>query len=54
MAEQAKGQSLKEVVRRVRDFDGLQGAFGFDEFGDVRRPHVSISRVRDGQFVVLE
>ncbi len=54
LAEQKKGEGLKDVVLRIRDFDGLQGPFGFDEFGDVRRPHVSISMVRNGRFVVLE
>ncbi len=48
------GQSLKETILSIRHFEGLQGTFSFDEFGDVKRPHASISIVRDGQFVVKE
>jgi len=48
------GQSLKETILEKRNFEGLQSAFSFDEFGDVKRPHASISIVRDGKFVVME
>ena len=48
------GQNLKETVLALRKFEGLQSPFSFNDFGDVRRPHVSISIVRDGQFVVME
>jgi branched-chain amino acid transport system substrate-binding protein len=48
------GQGLKETVLVLRKFEGLQSPFSFNDFGDVRRPHVSISIVRDGQFVVME
>ena len=49
-----KGTDLKETILAVREFEGLQGPFAFDQFGDVKRPHVSMSVVRNGQFVVLE
>ena len=48
------GQSLKEAILSLRKFEGLQSPFSFNDFGDVSRPHVSISIVRDGQFVVVE
>lgn len=54
MSRQKSGQSLKETVLAIRKFEGLQGPFSFDDFGDVRRPHASMSIVRDGQFVVVE
>jgi branched-chain amino acid transport system substrate-binding protein len=47
-------QSLKETILFLRKFEGLQSPFSFNDFGDVSRPHVSISIVRDGQFVVVE
>jgi hypothetical protein len=54
IAKQRKGESLKETVLAIRQFDGLQSPFSFDDFGDVKRSHASISIVRDGQFAVLE
>lgn len=54
LARWQKGTDLKETILAVREFEGLQGPFAFDQFGDVKRPHVSMSVVRDGQFVVLE
>ncbi|MHC1743652.1 MAG: ABC transporter substrate-binding protein [Syntrophobacteraceae bacterium] len=54
LSKQESGQSLKETLLTIREFDGLQGAFSFDDFGDVRRPLSSMSIVRDGQFAVLE
>lgn len=54
IANQKDGQSLKESVLAIRQFEGLQSRFSFDDFGDVKRPHASISIVRNGQFVVLE
>jgi branched-chain amino acid transport system substrate-binding protein len=54
LAKQKSGQSLKTTVLEIRQFDGLQSLFSFDDFGDVKRPHASISIVRDGQFTVLE
>ncbi len=46
--------SLKEAILAIREFQGVQGPFAFDEFGDVKRPHVSMSVVKDGRFVVLK
>ena len=54
IANQKDGGSLKESVLTIRQFEGLQSRFSFDDFGDVKRPHASISVVRNGQFVVLE
>lgn len=54
IANREHGRSLKESVLAIRQFEGLQSRFSFDEFGDVKRPHASISTVRNGQFVVLE
>lgn len=51
---QKEGQSLKSAIRELRRFDGLQGVFAFDDYGDVKRSNASISIVRDGKFVVLE
>ena len=47
-------QSLKETVLAVRTFEGLQSSFSFDDYGDVKRPHISIGIVRDGHFLVVE
>lgn len=49
-----KGQSLKARVLKMRTFTGLQSDFSFDDFGDVRRLHASISVVRNQKFVVVE
>lgn len=48
------GRSMKHAMLSIRRFDGLQGPFEFDAFGDVHRVHASISVVRNGTFVVLE
>jgi len=47
-------QSLKETVLAVRTFEGLQSSFSFDDYGDVKRPHISIGIVREGHFLVVE
>lgn len=51
---QKEGQTLKETILSIRRFEGLQSEFSFDDFGDVSRPHASISVVRNRQFVILE
>ena len=51
---QKGGRNLKETILAIRHFEGLQSRFSFDDFGDVKRPHASISVVRDGKFVVVE
>jgi branched-chain amino acid transport system substrate-binding protein len=50
----AAEESLKQAVLRLREFEGLQGSFRFDAFGDVQRSNASISIIRNYQFVVLE
>jgi branched-chain amino acid transport system substrate-binding protein len=54
LSRQKSGQSLKETVLAIRTFEGLQNSFSFDDYGDVKRPHISIGIVRDGQFLVVE
>ncbi|CAB1059221.1 ABC transporter, substrate-binding protein (cluster 4, leucine/isoleucine/valine/benzoate) [Olavius sp. associated proteobacterium Delta 1] len=51
---QKRGQSLKETVLSIRQFDGLQGKFSFDDYGDVKRSNASISIVQNQKFVVVE
>ena len=51
---QKEGQSLKETILSLRQFEGLQGDFSFDDFGDVKRSNASISIVRNHKFVVVE
>jgi len=54
LARRTEGQNLKQAVLSIRKFEGLQSTFQFDAYGDVKRPHSSISIVKNGQFVVLE
>jgi branched-chain amino acid transport system substrate-binding protein len=54
LAAQKKGESLKDVILRVRQFKGLQDRLRFDDFGDVERPNAAISVIRNHRFVVLE
>jgi branched-chain amino acid transport system substrate-binding protein len=49
-----KGQGLKETILAIRQFEGLQGEFSFDDYGDVKRSNASISIVRNQKFVVVE
>jgi branched-chain amino acid transport system substrate-binding protein len=51
---QKEGQSLKETILSIGRFDGLQGQFSFDSYGDVERSRASISVVKNGKFVVLK
>lgn len=51
---QKKGQSLKETLLSLRQFDGLQCKYNFDDYGDVKHSNASISIVRNGKFVVLK
>jgi branched-chain amino acid transport system substrate-binding protein len=51
---QEGGQPLKKTILALGRFKGLQEDFSFDEFGDVKRSNVSISVVRNQQFVVVE
>ena len=51
---QKEGQSLKETILSIGRFDGLQGEFSFDSYGDVERSKASISVVKNGKFVVLK
>ena len=54
LAAQGQGEDLKQTVLRIRRYQGLQAEFSFDDFGDVVRPHTSLSVVRDSQFVAVE
>jgi branched-chain amino acid transport system substrate-binding protein len=54
LAAQKQGESLKDVILRVRRFEGLQDRFRFDDFGDVVRPNVSMSIIRNHRFVELK
>lgn len=47
-------ETLKETILRLRQFEGLQGNFSFDDFGDVKRSNASISIVRNQKFAVVE
>lgn len=54
LKEQKKNQNLKETLYSLGKFQGLQGDFSFDEFGDVTRSLSSISVIRNHKFLVLE
>lgn len=54
LRSQKKSQNLKETILKIKTFEGLQGAFSFDEFGDVKRGNASISIVRNRKFVVID
>jgi branched-chain amino acid transport system substrate-binding protein len=54
LAAREKGEHMKQTILRIRGFDGLQGRFAFDDYGDVKRGNASISVVRDGKFVVID
>jgi len=51
---QKTDETLKQTILSIRRFKGLQSEFSFDDFGDVKRPHASISVIRNGRFVVVE
>lgn len=51
---QKKGQHIKDTILAIREFEGLQGRFSFDDYGDVRRSNASISIVRNRKFVVVD
>jgi branched-chain amino acid transport system substrate-binding protein len=51
---QKKGQSLKETILSIERYNGLQGPFSFDPYGDVKRSRSSFSVVKNGSFVILE
>ena len=49
-----KNEHLKDVILRLRKFDGLQGDLRFDDFGDIERSNAIISVIRNHRFVALE
>ena len=51
LAEQASGESLKQVLLRIKRFEGLQQPVVFDAAGDAPRP-LFVTRVVNGQFTV--
>lgn len=52
LAEQASGESLKQVLLRIKRFEGLQQPVVFDATGDAPRP-LFVTRVVNGQFAVV-
>ena len=52
LGEQGSGESLKQVLLRIGQFDGLQQAIRFDAHGDSARP-LFMTRVVNGQFNVV-
>ncbi len=54
IAQQKRGQTLKETVLAIRRFEGLQDVIRFDAFGDVTRPDACIVRVIDGRLITIE
>lgn len=52
LAEQGSGETLKQTLLRIRQFDGLQQPVVFDASGDASRP-LFITRVVNGQFTVV-
>lgn len=52
LAEQASGETLKQALLRIRQFEGLQQPVVFDASGDAPRP-LFITRVANGQFTVV-
>jgi branched-chain amino acid transport system substrate-binding protein len=54
LRRQKESESLKQTILTIKHFKGLQSEFSFDDFGDVKRPHASISIIRNRQFIVVE
>ena len=54
LQKREKNQDIKDAILSVRQFQGLQSEFRFDEFGDVIRSHASISVIRDRTFIVID
>lgn len=53
LAAQKKGEPLKEAILRVREFEGLQGNFVIDPFGDTERNSVIVT-VAEGAFKIVQ
>jgi branched-chain amino acid transport system substrate-binding protein len=49
LAEQKRGEALKQTLLRIRRFDGLQEPIVFDDFGDVDSA-TYLTEVRDGKY----
>lgn len=54
LRRQKRGEGFKKALLAIEQFDGLQGNFSLDEFGDTKRGYETISVVRNNRFVVLE
>jgi len=52
LAEQGSGETLKQALLRIRQFEGLQQPVSFDAAGDAPRP-LFVTRVVNGQFTVV-
>lgn len=46
-------ESIKQELLKIKDFEGLQGNFSFDQYGDVEREYFMF-QVIDGEFVRVE
>lgn len=53
LAEQRKGESLKDTIGRIRSFQAAQGVIQVDQYGDAGR-ETYLTEVRDGRFVAVE
>lgn len=53
LERQSAGESLKNALLRLGDFQGGQQRFGFDRFGDADRPNY-LSVIRGGQYQSVE
>jgi branched-chain amino acid transport system substrate-binding protein len=54
LAHQDNGRDLKQTILAAQEIQGLQGPILLDEFGDVKEARISISVIRNAQFMVVE
>jgi hypothetical protein len=43
---------LRETIKDIGSFQGLQGELTFDKFGDVKRQHILMT-IQNGQFQAM-
>lgn len=53
MENQRKDEPLKAAILRISDFEGLQGDFSINRFGDSSNP-TFIGTIKNGNFVIFE
>ncbi|MCB0155664.1 MAG: branched-chain amino acid ABC transporter substrate-binding protein [Anaerolineae bacterium] len=46
-------QALRDALYATRDFEGITGQLGCDQFGDCADPKISINQVQGGEFVTI-